>query len=119
MRPFLFRSLAVSEEADLEDSLDSGWRLCLRLHGPLHPEGLSPHGHELPFLFEQVWISHSLLVSRHTQMHTHTPKLNPLPYCASSKHRISAAVPGTVSLGSRPRIPLSEVRARKRWQLSR
>uniref|UniRef100_A0A8C9PLP3 Pleckstrin homology domain-containing family H member 3 n=1 Tax=Spermophilus dauricus TaxID=99837 RepID=A0A8C9PLP3_SPEDA len=42
----------ASEEAGLEDSLDSGWRLCLRLHGPLHPEGLSPDGHELPFLFE-------------------------------------------------------------------
>uniref|UniRef100_A0A452VM08 Pleckstrin homology, MyTH4 and FERM domain containing H3 n=1 Tax=Ursus maritimus TaxID=29073 RepID=A0A452VM08_URSMA len=33
------------------------WRLCLRLHGPLHPEGLSPDSHELPFLFEQVRIS--------------------------------------------------------------
>ncbi|XP_077827863.1 pleckstrin homology domain-containing family H member 3 isoform X6 [Macaca mulatta] len=43
----------AAEEAGLEDSPDSGWRLCLRLHGPLHPEGLSPDGHELPFLFEQ------------------------------------------------------------------
>ncbi|XP_071459447.1 pleckstrin homology domain-containing family H member 3 isoform X2 [Marmota flaviventris] len=49
----------ASEEARLEDSLDSGWRLCLRLHGPLHPEGLSPDGHELPFLFEQA---HALLL---------------------------------------------------------
>ncbi|XP_049635033.1 pleckstrin homology domain-containing family H member 3 [Suncus etruscus] len=54
-----FENLAVSEEDGLEDSLDSGWRLCLRLHGPLHPEGLSPHGHELPFLFEQA---HALLL---------------------------------------------------------
>ncbi|XP_053424859.1 pleckstrin homology domain-containing family H member 3 isoform X2 [Nycticebus coucang] len=51
-------SLAV-QEAGLEDSPDSGWRLCLRLHGPLHPEGLSPDGHELPFLFEQA---HALLL---------------------------------------------------------
>lgn len=55
-RPLLFCSLAA-EEAGLEDSPDSGWRLCLRLHGPLHPEGLSPDGHELPFLFEQVRLS--------------------------------------------------------------
>uniref|UniRef100_F6TWG4 Pleckstrin homology, MyTH4 and FERM domain containing H3 n=1 Tax=Callithrix jacchus TaxID=9483 RepID=F6TWG4_CALJA len=48
-----FENLAA-EEAGLEDSPDSGWRLCLRLHGPLHPEGLSPDSHELPFLFEQV-----------------------------------------------------------------
>ncbi|XP_020828416.1 pleckstrin homology domain-containing family H member 3 isoform X5 [Phascolarctos cinereus] len=40
----------TAEEAE---SSDSGWRLCLRLHGPLHPEGLPPDGHELPFLFEQ------------------------------------------------------------------
>ncbi|XP_011785325.1 PREDICTED: pleckstrin homology domain-containing family H member 3 [Colobus angolensis palliatus] len=53
-----FENLAV-EEAGLEDSPDSGWRLCLRLHGPLHPEGLSPDGHELPFLFEQA---HALLL---------------------------------------------------------
>ncbi|XP_063485073.1 pleckstrin homology domain-containing family H member 3 isoform X3 [Symphalangus syndactylus] len=49
----------AAEEAGLEDSPDSGWRLCLRLHGPLHPEGLSPDGHELPFLFEQA---HALLL---------------------------------------------------------
>lgn len=49
----------AAEDADVEDSLDSGWRLCLRLHGPLHPEGLSPHSHELPFLFEQA---HALLL---------------------------------------------------------
>lgn len=54
--PSLFCSLAA-EEAGVDDSADSGWRLCLRLHGPLHPEGLSPDGHELPFLFEQVNIS--------------------------------------------------------------
>lgn len=54
--PRLFCSLAA-EEAGLDDSPDSGWRLCLRLHGPLHPEGLSPDSHELPFLFEQVRIS--------------------------------------------------------------
>ncbi|XP_073901872.1 pleckstrin homology domain-containing family H member 3 isoform X5 [Castor canadensis] len=53
-----FENLA-SEEAGQEDSPDSGWRLCLRLHGPLHPEGLSPDGHELPFLFEQA---HALLL---------------------------------------------------------
>lgn len=53
MHLFPFCSL-TSEEAGLEDSPDCGWRLCLRLHGPLHPEGLSPEGHELPFLFEQV-----------------------------------------------------------------
>ncbi|XP_045842554.1 pleckstrin homology domain-containing family H member 3 isoform X2 [Meles meles] len=53
-----FENLAV-EEAGLDDSPDSGWRLCLRLHGPLHPEGLSPDGHELPFLFEQA---HALLL---------------------------------------------------------
>uniref|UniRef100_A0A2R8ZWT3 Pleckstrin homology domain-containing family H member 3 n=1 Tax=Pan paniscus TaxID=9597 RepID=A0A2R8ZWT3_PANPA len=53
-----FENLAA-EEAGLEDSPDSGWRLCLRLHGPLHPEGLSPDGHELPFLFEQA---HALLL---------------------------------------------------------
>nr|XP_019603159.1 PREDICTED: pleckstrin homology domain-containing family H member 3 isoform X4 [Rhinolophus sinicus] len=47
-----FENLAA-EEAGPEDSSDSRWRLCLRLHGPLHPEGLSPDGHELPFLFEQ------------------------------------------------------------------
>uniref|UniRef100_G3T1E5 Uncharacterized protein n=1 Tax=Loxodonta africana TaxID=9785 RepID=G3T1E5_LOXAF len=52
-----FENLAA-EEAGLEDSLDSGWRLCLRLQGPLHPEGLSTDGHELPFLFEQA---HALL----------------------------------------------------------
>ncbi|XP_015426042.1 PREDICTED: pleckstrin homology domain-containing family H member 3 isoform X2 [Myotis davidii] len=46
-------SLAAEEAAALEDSPDAGWRLCLRLHGPLRPEGLSPDGHELPFLFEQ------------------------------------------------------------------
>ncbi|XP_012581487.1 PREDICTED: pleckstrin homology domain-containing family H member 3 [Condylura cristata] len=51
-----FENLAA-EEVGLEDSPDSGWRLCLRLHGPLHPEGLTPDGHELPFLFEQVWTS--------------------------------------------------------------
>ncbi|XP_016057498.1 PREDICTED: pleckstrin homology domain-containing family H member 3, partial [Miniopterus natalensis] len=49
----------AAEEAALEDSPDSSWRLCLRLHGPLHPEGLSPDGHELPFLFEQA---HALLL---------------------------------------------------------
>ncbi|XP_045155387.1 pleckstrin homology domain-containing family H member 3 [Echinops telfairi] len=49
-----FENLAAGEEAGLVDLPDSGWRLCLRLHGPLHPEGLSPDGHELPFLFEQV-----------------------------------------------------------------
>ncbi|XP_024599841.1 pleckstrin homology domain-containing family H member 3 isoform X3 [Neophocaena asiaeorientalis asiaeorientalis] len=48
-----FENLAA-EEAGLEDPPESGWRLCLRLHGPLHPEGLSPDGHELPFLFEQA-----------------------------------------------------------------
>ncbi|GAB5581095.1 pleckstrin homology domain-containing family H member 3 isoform X1 [Prionailurus iriomotensis] len=53
-----FENLAA-EEAGLDDSTDSGWRLCLRLHGPLHPEGLSPDGHELPFLFEQA---HALLL---------------------------------------------------------
>ncbi|KAL4673006.1 hypothetical protein H8957_009295 [Semnopithecus entellus] len=53
-----FENLAA-EEAGLEDSPESGWRLCLRLHGPLHPEGLSPDGHELPFLFEQA---HALLL---------------------------------------------------------
>ncbi|XP_078230542.1 pleckstrin homology domain-containing family H member 3 isoform X1 [Callithrix jacchus] len=53
-----FENLAA-EEAGLEDSPDSGWRLCLRLHGPLHPEGLSPDSHELPFLFEQA---HALLL---------------------------------------------------------
>ncbi|XP_055982900.1 pleckstrin homology domain-containing family H member 3 isoform X1 [Sorex fumeus] len=53
-----FENLAA-EDAGVEDPLDSGWRLCLRLHGPLHPEGLSPHGHELPFLFEQA---HALLL---------------------------------------------------------
>uniref|UniRef100_A0A2K5R0U1 Pleckstrin homology, MyTH4 and FERM domain containing H3 n=1 Tax=Cebus imitator TaxID=2715852 RepID=A0A2K5R0U1_CEBIM len=53
-----FENLAA-EEAGLEDSSDSVWRLCLRLHGPLHPEGLSPDGHELPFLFEQA---HALLL---------------------------------------------------------
>ncbi|KAM9002323.1 pleckstrin homology domain-containing family H member 3 isoform X1 [Sarcophilus harrisii] len=46
----------TAEEAE---SPDSGWRLCLRLHGPLHPEGLPPDGHELPFLFEQA---HALLL---------------------------------------------------------
>nr|XP_014334740.1 PREDICTED: pleckstrin homology domain-containing family H member 3 [Bos mutus] len=51
-----FENLAA-EEAGLEDPPDTGWRLCLRLHGPLHPEGLSPDGHELPFLFEQVRLS--------------------------------------------------------------
>uniref|UniRef100_G1TW28 Pleckstrin homology domain-containing family H member 3 n=1 Tax=Oryctolagus cuniculus TaxID=9986 RepID=G1TW28_RABIT len=51
-----FENLAA-EDAGLEDAPDSGCRLCLRLHGPLHPEGLSPDGHELPFLFEQVRIS--------------------------------------------------------------
>ncbi|XP_036693778.1 pleckstrin homology domain-containing family H member 3 isoform X5 [Balaenoptera musculus] len=53
-----FENLAA-EEAGLEDPPDSSWRLCLRLHGPLHPEGLSPDGHELPFLFEQA---HALLL---------------------------------------------------------
>ncbi|XP_019522582.1 PREDICTED: pleckstrin homology domain-containing family H member 3 isoform X1 [Hipposideros armiger] len=53
-----FENLAA-EEVGLEDSSDSSWRLCLRLHGPLHPEGLSPDGHELPFLFEQA---HALLL---------------------------------------------------------
>nr|XP_031541382.1 pleckstrin homology domain-containing family H member 3 isoform X3 [Vicugna pacos] len=47
-----FEKLAA-EEVGLEDLPESGWRLCLRLHGPLHPEGLSPDGQELPFLFEQ------------------------------------------------------------------
>ncbi|XP_069884084.1 pleckstrin homology domain-containing family H member 3 isoform X3 [Dipodomys merriami] len=50
---------SASEEIGVEDSPDSGWRLCLRLHGPLHPEGLSPDSHELPFLFEQA---HALLL---------------------------------------------------------
>ncbi|XP_051680946.2 pleckstrin homology domain-containing family H member 3 isoform X5 [Oryctolagus cuniculus] len=53
-----FENLAA-EDAGLEDAPDSGCRLCLRLHGPLHPEGLSPDGHELPFLFEQA---HALLL---------------------------------------------------------
>ncbi|XP_070250325.1 pleckstrin homology domain-containing family H member 3 isoform X1 [Myotis yumanensis] len=54
-----FENLAAEEAAALEDSPDAGWRLCLRLHGPLRPEGLSPDGHELPFLFEQA---HALLL---------------------------------------------------------
>ena len=54
--PSFFCSLAA-EEAGVEDPPDTGWRLCLRLHGPLHPEGLSPDGHELPFLFEQARLS--------------------------------------------------------------
>ncbi|KAM6174522.1 pleckstrin homology domain-containing family H member 3 [Erethizon dorsatum] len=49
----------AAEEAGPQDSPDSGWRLCLRLHGPLHPEGLSPDGYQLPFLFEQA---HALLL---------------------------------------------------------
>uniref|UniRef100_G1PA72 Pleckstrin homology domain-containing family H member 3 n=1 Tax=Myotis lucifugus TaxID=59463 RepID=G1PA72_MYOLU len=54
-----FENLAAEEATALEDSPDAGWRLCLRLHGPLRPEGLSPDGHELPFLFEQA---HALLL---------------------------------------------------------
>lgn len=49
----------AAQEAGPEDSPDPGWRLCLRLHGPLHPEGLSPDGGPLPFLFEQA---HALLL---------------------------------------------------------
>uniref|UniRef100_A0A8C2VXS2 Pleckstrin homology, MyTH4 and FERM domain containing H3 n=1 Tax=Chinchilla lanigera TaxID=34839 RepID=A0A8C2VXS2_CHILA len=48
-----FENLAA-EEAGPQDSPDSGWRLSLRLHGPLRPEGLSPDGHQPPFLFEQT-----------------------------------------------------------------
>ncbi|XP_036306618.1 pleckstrin homology domain-containing family H member 3 isoform X1 [Pipistrellus kuhlii] len=53
-----FENLAA-EEAAPEDPPDAGWKLCLRLHGPLRPEGLAPDGHELPFLFEQA---HALLL---------------------------------------------------------
>ncbi|XP_014646084.1 PREDICTED: pleckstrin homology domain-containing family H member 3 [Ceratotherium simum simum] len=74
-----FENLAA-EEARLEDSPDSGWRLCLRLHGPLHPEGLSPDGHELPFLFEQVRIS-----SIHAPIKDPDPE--PLPSWAISFNR--------------------------------
>ncbi|XP_004859373.1 pleckstrin homology domain-containing family H member 3 isoform X2 [Heterocephalus glaber] len=49
----------AAQEAGPEDSADPGWRLCLRLQGPLHPEGLSPDGPQLPFLFEQA---HALLL---------------------------------------------------------
>lgn len=46
-------SLAV-EDPELEDSPDSGCRLCLRLLGPMDTEELSPDNQELPFVFEQV-----------------------------------------------------------------
>ncbi|XP_056672692.1 pleckstrin homology domain-containing family H member 3 isoform X4 [Monodelphis domestica] len=49
----LVADVLTSLTAEEAESPDSGWRLCLRLHGPLHPEGLPPDGHELPFLFEQ------------------------------------------------------------------
>lgn len=51
-------SLAAETAGPLE-SPDADWRLCLRLHGPLHPEGLSPEGPQMPFLFEQA---HALLL---------------------------------------------------------
>nr|XP_008517469.1 PREDICTED: pleckstrin homology domain-containing family H member 3 [Equus przewalskii] len=77
-----FENLAA-EEAGLEDSPDSGWRLCLRLHGPLHPEGLSPDGHELPFLFEQALlkprpqIAHPKVLSRWSSGPAAVPALTP------------------------------------------
>ncbi|XP_004633972.1 pleckstrin homology domain-containing family H member 3 [Octodon degus] len=49
----------AAEENGSQDSTDSGWKLSLRLHGPLHPEGLCPDGHQLPFLFERA---HALLL---------------------------------------------------------
>ncbi|XP_074117706.1 pleckstrin homology domain-containing family H member 3 isoform X1 [Sminthopsis crassicaudata] len=55
----LVADVLTSVTAEEAESPDSGWRLCLRLHGPLHPEGLPPDGHELPFLFEQA---HALLL---------------------------------------------------------
>ncbi|XP_074079944.1 pleckstrin homology domain-containing family H member 3 isoform X2 [Macrotis lagotis] len=55
----LVADVLTSLTAEESESPDSGWRLCLRLHGPLHPEGLPPDGHELPFLFEQA---HALLL---------------------------------------------------------
>ncbi|XP_075417981.1 LOW QUALITY PROTEIN: pleckstrin homology domain-containing family H member 3 [Tenrec ecaudatus] len=64
-----FENLAAGDEAGLVDTPDSGWKLCLRLHGPLHPEGLSPDGHELPFLFEQA---HALLLRGRPPPRDHT-----------------------------------------------
>ncbi|XP_072502654.1 pleckstrin homology domain-containing family H member 3 isoform X2 [Notamacropus eugenii] len=55
----LVADVLTSLPAEEAESPESGWRLCLRLHGPLHPEGLPPDGHELPFLFEQA---HALLL---------------------------------------------------------
>lgn len=94
-RPFLFCSLA-SEEAGQEDSPDSGWRLCLRLHGPLHPEGLSPDGHELPFLFEQVKISAFMPTNRPLSLN---------PSSSGSSHLIIMATPQETFSEPRPQIP--------------
>ena len=99
--PYLFFSLAA-EEAGLDDSTDSGWRLCLRLHGPLHPEGLSPDGHELPFLFEQVRIS---------SVHAPTPQIlaSLNPSLSGPSHFIVMATSREALLEPRPWILHPEV----------
>ncbi|KAF0874176.1 PKHH3 protein, partial [Crocuta crocuta] len=92
-----FENLAA-EEAGLDDSTDSGWRLCLRLHGPLHPEGLSPDGHELPFLFEQVRIS-----SIHAQRSASLKSIPPAPL-SGPWHLMVTATSREALLEPRPRI---------------
>lgn len=99
----LFYSLAA-EEPGLEDPPDSGWRLCLRLHGPLHPEGLSPDGHELPFLFEQVRIS-----GIHASPN-HPPLTESLPFWASAFRRQPR---GRLCSNPRPPIPNPEASSRR------
>lgn len=94
-RRALFCSLAV-EEAGLEDPPDSGWRLCLRLHGPLHPEGLSSDGHELPFLFEQVRIS---------GIHAQRRPASLNPPVSGPSHFVVMATPGEAVLEPRPQVP--------------
>ncbi|KAJ1072159.1 hypothetical protein K5549_015894, partial [Capra hircus] len=90
-----FENLAA-EEAGLEDPPDTGWRLCLRLHGPLHPEGLSPDGHELPFLFEQVRLSRTHARGRPRSLN---------PSLSGPSLFVVMTTPGEAVLQPRPTVP--------------
>lgn len=86
----------AAEEAGLEDPPDTGWRLCLRLHGPLHPEGLSPDGHELPFLFEQVRLSRTHARGRPRSLN---------PSLSGPSLFVVMTTPGEAVLQPRPTVP--------------
>ncbi|KAM9002321.1 pleckstrin homology domain-containing family H member 3-like isoform 1-T1 [Sarcophilus harrisii] len=101
----------TAEEAE---SPDSGWRLCLRLHGPLHPEGLPPDGHELPFLFEQVWVPECWRRPRERlriPAPVSLPQSSPSAGCPSCPGLTSATLclPGSLRLAEAPLSPHSQI----------